>query len=139
MILFFAITALYSFFNGTLRIELQSKNRTAVLKLAQEMMEEQIYMDPAAILDHDFQDIINHPGYQYRVATGSKSFTDAGYPNYVYNVKEVTVTVRGPMEPNGTASAKTQYMSMRVWKPLAPTSVEDKRTGRQHEAWGNIY
>jgi hypothetical protein len=124
VILFFTVTALFGFFTNTYRIELRSKDKTNAIKLAQKMMEEQIYADPVDILDHNYIEVPGDKQFEYKIKTKGLNFTDPDFPGCTYRMKEIILTVRGPLDDNGQPMGRTQYSTMKVWRAGAPTSIE---------------
>jgi hypothetical protein len=140
VILFFVGMAVLQFFDSSLRMELRNKDRTTAVKLAQRTMEDQI--DSQITMISTMPTFAPHPldgHYQYRIVTQHVTVNDPTYPSYIYNMREIKAIVKGPLSDDGQQLARTQIVTMKVWRPLAPTCIEDVRASGHKEACGGIY
>jgi hypothetical protein len=140
VILFFVGMAVLQFFDSSLRLELKNKDRTTAVKLAQRTMEDQI--DAPIMSITTMPAFAPHPldgHYCYRIITSHLSVDDPTYPSYTYNMREIKAVVKGPLSDDGQPIARTQIITMKVWRPLPPTSIEDFRALGSGESCGAIY
>jgi len=139
VILFFACMALLKYFDNSIRIELRSKDRTTGAKLAQKIMEEQIYNSLDDIIELPFTPVPGNSHYQYRIMTNGIYIDDPSIPNYRTFVKEIRTIVRGPLDSSGQTISRTQVVTLKVWRPNhSPTAIGDRRLPGCLEREGGI-
>lgn len=120
-VLFFAIMSVLEFFSYNCKIEAKGRDRTRAVKLAQQIMEEQMSKNPDDIQNKSFEPITGSPDFQRQIEITDRTLTDVAAPSYTYNIKEVKVTVRGPLDNAGNPYSRTINMTMKVWRAKPPT------------------
>jgi Tfp pilus assembly protein PilV len=120
IILFFTCMSLLEFFDNSIRVELKNRDRTTAVKLAQKILEQQLY-DNTSDIDNTivFKPVDDDHHFVYKLSVNPLNFVDSttSPPNLKLHVKEVKVVVRGPLDDSGQPIPRTQSIFLKVWRP----------------------